>query len=237
MKRGTPFQNHWRGAAQKRGRTSELGHRSLTRDSSTAIILAELLTWQLHKQSQAECIAVWGVMRNCELIVLLLTALACGPECWSLSKDGGTESHDTQEHRLGPDHELEEGKCNVFETGGNLLPESKPNEQLDHGGGPGEDGGEKVFEIIEKPVHQSAFSFAASTVTHMFSKATNKIYNGASNVASDFAEKAKSKIYNGATNVASDFAEKVREVFHEEMYGFLESLFGKVGDMIYSPGE
>ena len=175
-----------------------------------------------------------GVMRNCELIVLLLTTLACGPECWSLSQNSGTESRDTQEHRLGPDHELEEGKCNVIETGGNLLPDSKPNEQLvDHGGCPDEDGGEEVFGIIEKPVHQSALSFAAS----MFSKAKNKIYNSASNVASDFAETAKSKIYNGTTYVASDFVEKVREVFHEEMYGFLESLFGKVGDMIFSPGE
>lgn len=164
-------------------------------------------------------------MRNCELVVLLLTALACGPECWGLSQGSETESQDTQGHRLGPDLELEEGKCNVLETGGNLVPESK----LEHGGGLDEERGEENFGMIEKPAQPSVLSLATS----MFSKAKSKIYNG----ASEFAETAKNKIYDGATNVASDFAEKVREVFHEEMYGFLESLLGKVGDLVFSPGE
>lgn len=172
-------------------------------------------------------------MRNCELVVLLLTALACGPECWSLSQDSETESQNTQGRRLGPDLELEEGKCTVVETGGNLVPESKPDGELEHGGGLDEERGEENFGMIEKPPQPSALSLAASTVTHMFSKAKSKIYNG----ASEFAETAKNKIYDGATNVASDFAEKVREVFHEEMYGFLESLLGKVGDLVFSPGE
>ena len=167
--------------------------------------------------------------RNCELVVLLLTALACGPECWSLSQGSETESQDTQGHRLGPDLELEEGKCSVVETGGNLVPESKPDGELEHGGGLDEERGEENFGMIEKPAQPSALSLATS----MFSKATSKIYNG----ASEFAETAKNKIYDGATNVASDFAEKVREVFHEEMYGFLESLLGKVGDLVFSPGE
>lgn len=166
-------------------------------------------------------------MRNCELVVLLLTALACGPECWGLNQGSETESQDTQGRRLGPDLELEEGKCNVLETGGNLVPESKPDGELEHGGGL--ERGEENFGMIEKPAQPSALSLATS----MFSKATSKIYNG----ASEFAEKAKNKIYDGATNVASDFAEKVREVFHEEMYGFLESLLGKVGDLVFSPGE
>ena len=161
-------------------------------------------------------------MRTLELIAFLLVALHRGSECWSHS---GTESHHTAEqgpHQLGPDRTQENGKCNGM--GGNYLPIEQCTgvENLE-----GQDEGhskesDMKFGVIERPDDssdkESVFSFATSTVSSMFSH-------------------AKRKIYSGAANVSSEFAEKVREVFHEEMYGFLETLLGKAGDMLFSPGE
>lgn len=156
-------------------------------------------------------------MRTLELIAFLLTALHCGSECWSHSETENQNTAGKGSHQLGPQRELEDGKCNGM--GGNVLPTEQCT-GVDEGKSKESDN--TNFGVIERPddssVQESVFSFATSTVSSMFSH-------------------AKSKIYSGAANVTSDFAEKVREVFHEEMYGFLETLLGKARDVLFSPGE
>ncbi len=67
----------------------------------------------------------------------------------------------------------------------------------------------------------SMLSNIGSSVTGAFSSAT------------DFVSR---NIYNKAANVTQEFAEKVREVVHEELYGFVESLAMRSWNLLLSPG-
>ncbi len=146
---------------------------------------------------------------------------------------------------LGPDAEKEAGKCSGDRCrddphfadslntghGGFVPPMSDPvlgktdfqmEGNLEDGSSFSGGNDKPNYEVTKRDESVSVLSVFGSSVTGVFS------------TASDYVSR---KVYNKAANVTQEFADKVREVFHEELYGFVDSSANKIWDLLLSPGK
>lgn len=82
----------------------------------------------------------------------------------------------------------------------------------------GDEGPEGTSELTEVPESKPFLSFISDMVS-----------NG--------IQTAKDQIYGQSAKVTSDFADKVRNAVHDELNGFLWSVFTNVGNAVSSPGK